>query len=203
MGGEVSDSVEQGVRSYIDRLVSAFAALDLEAFARIVGVLEQARRNGSTVFLAGNGGSAATAGHWANDLNKATKRKGAASMRVVNLTDNIPWLTALANDEGYDRVFREQIDNLAVAGDILIVISASGNSRNLIEAVEVARSRNVTTAALLGFDGGVLKDAVDAPLLAPTELGAYGLAESCHTLLCDMITEFLITSARATTAAAP
>lgn len=198
MVAEAPESVEQAVRSYIDRIVALFETLDIGALSRVVGLLEQARLKGSTIFLAGNGGSAATAAHWANDLSKATKGKGAAPMRVVNLTDNIPWLTALANDEGYDRVFREQIDNLAVAGDVLIVISASGNSPNLIEAVRLARLRSVSTAALLGFDGGALKDLVDEPMLARTELGAYGLAESCHSLLCDMITDCLIASAPAT-----
>lgn len=190
-----SESVERMLSSYLERLVALFAELDPKALARVVALLEEARRKGSTVFLAGNGGSAATAAHWANDLNKATKAKGAAAMRVVNLTDNIPWLTALANDEGYDRVFSEQVDNLAVEGDVLIVISASGNSPNLIEAVRVSNTRGVHTAALLGFDGGALNDLVGEPLLIPTEIGAYGLAESCHSLLCDIITECLIASA--------
>jgi D-sedoheptulose 7-phosphate isomerase len=192
---EQRTSAEQTMRSYMGRLVALFETVDGAALDRVVQLLEDARSGGKTVFLAGNGGSAATAAHWANDLNKATKGKGADAMRVVNLTDNIPWLTALANDEGYERVFREQVDNLAVPGDLLVVISASGNSANLIQAVELARSRAVTSAALLGFDGGALRGLVDVPLLAATEVGAYGLAESCHSLLCDIITECLILSA--------
>lgn len=185
------------MRSYVDRVVALLISLDVDALGRVVGLLEEARRTGRNVYLAGNGGSSATAAHWANDLNKATKLNGMPSMRVVNLTDNVPWLTALANDEGYERIFAGQIDNLGMQGDLLIVLSASGNSPNLVEAVRLAQERGVTTAALLGFDGGVLRELVDEPLVVETELGAYGLAESCHSLVCDMITEWMIASAAA------
>jgi D-sedoheptulose 7-phosphate isomerase len=112
-------------------------------------------------------------------------------MRVMSLSDNVSWLTALANDEGYDRIFAGQLENFARSGDVLIVISASGNSPNLVKAVELARGRGVTTIGFLGFDGGVLKDQVDDYLWVPTEKGAYGLVESFHTLLCHILTDCL------------
>jgi D-sedoheptulose 7-phosphate isomerase len=195
--------VEQAVSSYISSIAELFAAFDVDTLSRLVDLLEEARGAGSKIFLAGNGGSAATAAHLANDLNKATKRNGAVPMRVVNLTDNIPWLTALANDEGYERVFSSQLDNLGSPGDVLILISASGNSPNLVDAVRVARERSMKTAALLGFDGGVLRELVDHPVLVETEIGAYGLAESCHSLICDIVTEYMIASASAATGAGP
>jgi D-sedoheptulose 7-phosphate isomerase len=109
----------------------------------------------------------------------------------MSLSDNISWLTALANEEGYERVFSGQMENFAQPGDVLIVISASGNSPNLLRAVELARARGVLTIGMLGFDGGALKDQVDDCLWLPTERGAYGLVESGHSLLCHVLTTCL------------
>jgi D-sedoheptulose 7-phosphate isomerase len=176
--------------------VHAFAALlhqiDADAIGRIVESLRSAGNRGSTIYVAGNGGSAATASHWVNDLGKATKCSGETPLRVMSLSDNVSWLTALANDEGYDRVFSGQLENFARAGDILIVISASGNSPNLVEAVEFARRQGVLTIGFLGFDGGVLKNKVDDCLWFRTEKGAYGLVESAHSLLCHILTTCLM-----------
>jgi D-sedoheptulose 7-phosphate isomerase len=165
--------------------------IDLDAVERIARILRLARGNGATIYIAGNGGSAATASHWVNDLGKATKSSGGPPMRVISLSDNISWLTALANDEGYDRVFAGQLENFAQHGDILIVISASGNSPNLVKAVELAHARGLVTVGLLGFDGGVLKSKLNECLWIPTEKGAYGLVESAHALLCHVLTDCL------------
>ena len=99
----------------------------------------------------------------------------------------MPWLTALANDEGYDRVFSGQLGNFARPEDVLVVISASGNSPNLLRAVEMANQRGVSTVGLLGFDGGSLKSMVDDFVWVPTELGAYELAEDCHMTICHIL----------------
>jgi D-sedoheptulose 7-phosphate isomerase len=144
------------------------------------------------VYVAPNGCSAATASHWANDLCKATKVSGRTFMRVICMSDNTSLLTALANDEGYERVFSGQLENFAEPGDVLVVISASGTSVNLIEAVDLARERGLVTIALLGFDGGVLKGRVDEHLWLPTDKGEYGLVESGHTVLCDILTTCLM-----------
>jgi D-sedoheptulose 7-phosphate isomerase len=177
---------------YLRDLARLMAVVDLDAIARIVGLLRAARDEGGTIYIAGNGGSAATASHWANDLGKATKCAGRSCIRVMCLSDNTPWLTALANDEGYERVFAGQLDNFAGPGDALIVLSASGNSPNLVQAVELANERGLTTIALLGFDGGLLKDHVREYLWLPTEKGAYGLVESGHSVLCDIVTTCLM-----------
>jgi D-sedoheptulose 7-phosphate isomerase len=166
--------------------------VDLNALDRVVKRLQLARDTGAMIYIAGNGGSAATASHWVNDLGKATKCASRASLRVMSLSDNTSWLTALANDEGYDVVFSGQLENFAQPGDVLIAISASGNSPNLLRAVELARQRGVFTIAFLGFDGGLLKDEVDEYLWLPTEKGAYGLVESAHALLCHVITTCLV-----------
>jgi len=185
---------------YLRDLERLMAQVDLDAIARIAGLLRAARDEGGTIYIAGNGGSAATASHWANDLGKATKCAGRSCVRVMCLSDNTPWLTALANDEGYERVFAGQLENFAVPGDALIVISASGNSSNLVRAVELAKERGLLTIALLGFDGGVLKDRVHEYLWLPTETGAYGLVESGHSVLSDIVTTCLMEDTEAATA---
>ena len=167
---------------------------------RIVEVFQKARDEGAFIYIAGNGGSSATASHWVNDLGKATKRSGRRPMRVVCLSDNTSWLSALANDEGYDRVFSGQLENFAKPGDVLVCISASGNSPNLIRAVDVARERGVTTIGLLGFDGGALKSRVDVMLCVSTEKGAYEVVEDIHSVVCHAITKCLIADRAATSA---
>jgi len=183
--------VREVAARYLRDLARLMAVVDLDAIARIVGLLRATRDEGGTIYIAGNGGSAATASHWANDLGKATKCTGRSCIRVMCLSDNTP-LTALANDEGYERVFAGQLENFAGPGDALIVMSASGNSPNLVQAVELANERGLTTIALLGFDGGVLKDQVREYLWLPTEQGAYGLVESGHSVLCDIVTTCLM-----------
>jgi D-sedoheptulose 7-phosphate isomerase len=166
--------------------------LDLDAVERVVQRLRIGRDSGATLFIAGNGGSAATASHWVNDLGKAASRSGRRPMRVMGLADNVSWLTALANDEGYDRDFAGQLGNFGRPGDILAVISASGNSANLVRAVEVAGSLGMVTIGLLGFDGGVLKTMLDDVVWVETPKGEYGLVESMHTVICDLVTTCMI-----------
>jgi D-sedoheptulose 7-phosphate isomerase len=177
---------------YVRAFTELLGNIDLDAVQRVVNHLRRARDSGGTVYIAGNGGSAATASHWANDLGKTIKPSSRAFMRVICLSDNVPWLTALANDEGYDRVFSGQLENFAGPGDLFFAISASGSSRNLVEAVELAHAREAVTVGLLGFDGGMLKSLVDEFLWLPTEQGEYGLVESGHSVLCDILTTCLL-----------
>jgi D-sedoheptulose 7-phosphate isomerase len=188
---------------YLRDLERLLTDVDVDAVARIARFLCAARDDGGTIYIAGNGGSAATASHWANDLGKATKCAGRGSIRVMCLSDNLPWLTALANDEGYERVFAGQLENFAGPGDVLIVLSASGNSRNLVEAVDLANHRGLVTIALLGFDGGILKERVSDYVWLPTDRGAYGLVESGHAVLCDIVTTCLMEDTDAAFARAP
>ena len=133
----------------------------------MINRLRVARDAGATVFVAGNGGSAATASHWVNDLCKATRCANRPLIRATCLSDNTSWLTALANDEGYERVFAAQLESLGRRGDVLALISASGNSPNLIAAVDAAKELGIDTVGMLGFDGGRLARYGDpAPLAA-------------------------------------
>jgi D-sedoheptulose 7-phosphate isomerase len=192
MNGRSHFEVKLIAAEYLRAFINLLGLADLDAVERTVEHLRRVRDSDGTVYVAGNGGSAATASHWANDLGKTIKASSQAFMRVISLSDNVPWLTALANDEGYDRVFSGQLENFAGPGDIFFAISASGNSANLIEAVELARERGVLTVGLLGFDGGVLKERVDEFLWLPTEQGEYGLVESGHSVLCDILTTCLM-----------
>jgi D-sedoheptulose 7-phosphate isomerase len=185
-------SPERIADDYLAAFRDLLARIDLDAVCRVVGRLREAREVGAAVYIAGNGGSASTAAHFANDLGKAAKRSGRTPFRVMSLTDNTSWLTALANDEGYERVFTGQLENFARAGDVLVVISASGSSANLVSAVEFARLRDMVTIGFLGFDGGLLKDRVDELVWVETEPGAYGPVETAHVLLCDVISTCLV-----------
>jgi D-sedoheptulose 7-phosphate isomerase len=179
-------------QEYLAAVGKALARVDTEAVQQATQMLRVARDVGATVFIAGNGGSAATASHWVNDLGKATKRSGRRPIRVMGLTDNISWMTALGNDEGYERIFAGQMENFAKAGDLLIVISASGNSANLVRAVELAREQKVASIGLVGFDGGALKELVDQPVWVRSEKGAYELVEDVHSAICHAITRYLV-----------
>lgn len=180
------------IEGYLDAFNAAVRGLDHEAVLRVVERLRKARDTQRMVFIAGNGGSAATASHFANDLGKAARPAGRRPFRVMSLADNVSWLTALGNDEGYERVFTGQLENLATSGDVLIVISASGNSPNLVSAVALARQRGVETIGVLGFDGGALLGMVDEAVWIRTEVGQYGITETAESLVCDLVTTCLI-----------
>lgn len=183
-------------RDYVRQLNEILQQIDFEAVNRVFQQLRAARDRGSRIFIAGNGGSAATASHWVNDLGKATKRSGRCPIQVTSLSDNTSWLTAIANDEGYDRVFTGQLENFARQDDVLVVISASGNSKNLVYAVEFAHSVGMRTIGFLGFDGGVLREKVDDLIWIRTEKGSYELVEDAHSVVCHVLTTSLIKDCR-------
>ena len=183
---------QETASSYLRDFSKLLARVNVEAVARVVERLRIARDSGATLYVAGNGGSASTATHLANDLGKATKRSDCKPVRVLSLSDNVSWFTALANDEGFERVFVGQLENLAKPGDVLIVISASGNSPNLVAAVDFARANDLVSIGMLGFDGGTLKDQVDECLWVESDKGAYGPVESAHSLLGHVLTMCLL-----------
>ena len=145
------------IQNYISTLQLTMDQLPRQSIADVVAVLQQARMKGSQVFILGNGGSASTASHFACDLAKNTRQEGLPHFRVIGLTDNMAMFSALANDEGYENVFSEQLASLVRPEDIVIAISASGNSRNVIRAAEVAHRYGATVVGFTGFDGGSLR----------------------------------------------
>ena len=158
------------IRSYLDRVCDVLQNLPQDEISRAIDILAQARVEGRQILIMGNGGSAATASHFACDLCKGTIEPDKPRFRAIALSDNMPLFSALANDWGYDRVFVEQLDSLARPGDVAIGISASGNSENVLRAMDLARERGLTTIGFTGFDGGRLKDRVEVCLLVECEV---------------------------------
>jgi len=177
------------IADYIDKLAQGLRAIDPAAIAEVVEALERARMEQRTLFIIGNGGSAATASHMANDLQKLASQGKEVPYRSIALTDNVPLLTAWANDEDYTAVFVRQLEALARAGDVLIAITGSGNSPNIVRAMEWAKNAGLETIALLGFDGGRAKDIADHVLLFPED--HYGRIEDAHMILEHMIANYL------------
>jgi D-sedoheptulose 7-phosphate isomerase len=142
------------IQDYISLLQQTLDQLPRQLISDVIDVLQTARMQGSQIFIMGNGGSAATASHFVCDLAKNTRREGLPPFRVIGLTDNMAILSAYANDEGYEQVFAQQLASLIRPRDVVIAISASGNSKNVIQAIEEAQKHDVTTVAFTGFDGG-------------------------------------------------
>ncbi len=161
--------------------------VDRAAIADFVGVLRKAREADGTIFFLGNGGSAATASHWANDMVRWRKRP----FKAVSLVDNAAVLTAIANDAGYDRVFEHQLESQMRSGDVVVAISASGNSPNLLRAVEYANCHEATTVALTGFAGGSLMRIAQVVVHVESAAGDYGPVEDVHMILGHLVTSFL------------
>ncbi len=180
-------------KGYVTELKSVLDRLPLDAIDRVVGAIEAAHVAGKQIFIIGNGGSAATASHMMNDLCKGTLgHKGDASwkrFRVIALTDNVSLMTAWANDTDYNHVFSEPLRNLAQRGDLLVAISASGNSPNIIAAVEAAKEIGVQVVGLAGFGGGKLAKMADVSFVVPSD--GYGPVEDVHMILDHIITGYL------------
>jgi D-sedoheptulose 7-phosphate isomerase len=178
-------------KRYMHYLENVLNSIDPESIARFIETLLDARKHGATVFFVGNGGSAATASHFANDLAIGTSSYE-RPFRVVSLTDNQAIITALANDFGYDEVFVRQLKVLGRKGDVVVGISASGNSPNLIRAFEYAKETGIKTVALTAFDGGKMKRMADEGIHVPTEAKEYGPAEDAHMVLDHLVGAYLM-----------
>jgi D-sedoheptulose 7-phosphate isomerase len=182
-------------RGYLRRLTAVLGALDLEEIACAAEAMWRAREEGRRIFFLGNGGSAATASHFANDIGLGT-RSGGAPFKALSLTDSSAILTCIANDHGYDRVFVEQLRIHMEPGDLVIAISASGNSPNVLAAIDFARQRDNITIGLTGFDGGELRRRAHLAIHVPTEGGEYGIVEDAHMVLDHLLSSFLAMRAR-------
>ena len=185
---EIKGYAENYLR-YISELIKK---VDTNAIASFVEELEKARKNENITFFIGNGGSAATASHMANDFGIGScVAQNEKPYRVLALTDNMAKMTAIANDYGYDKVFVEQLKMHYKPGDKLVAISASGNSANIIAAAEWVKKRKGTVIGLVGFDGGKLKYICDIVIHIATRKGEYGPVEDVHAILGHLIYTWL------------
>ncbi len=164
-------------------------SLDLQAISSLAKTIEKAEKENREIFVMGNGGSAATASHWATDFSKTAYVAGRPMIRCRCLSENIPYLTAIGNDLSFDDFFSRQLENILNPGDLVILISGSGNSKNLIKACRLAKKRKAQTAGILGFDGGRLKNMVDLKIIVPSN--QYGVIEDMHMAIGHILTFYL------------
>lgn len=181
--------VKDFARWYRERALEQWRDLDLDALARIAALVEEARERGRFVWVCGNGGSAATSAHVGCDFGKTAAAAGAKPLKAVSLADNTAFMTAIGNDLSFEKTFSRQLENVVGAGDVVILVTGSGNSPNLIEAARVARARGAKVVGLLGFDGGKLKALCDEALLVASD--QYGVIEDLHMSVAHILTFYL------------
>ena len=179
----------ESITNYFSELEQMMQAISLSDLQAVLSILEEAYHNGHRIFVMGNGGSAATASHFALDLAKNTIMPGAPRLKAISLTDHVPLITAWSNDTHYEHIFAEQLANLIEPGDVVIGISASGNSPNVINAVKLAQQSRAATIGLLGATGGKLKSIVDAAVLAAGQ--NIEQEEDAHMILAHVITRHM------------
>lgn len=178
-------------KNYIKRLQSILDNLDIESVVKVIDEFIEARDRGSTIFFMGNGGSAATSDHFANDLNVCASPEGQPPFKSLSLSSNSAYLTCLGNDFGYESIFARQLKNLMKASDVVVGISASGNSPNVVNALEYASHKGGIPVAIVGFDGGQMKKIAKHVIHVKSEKGEYGPVEDLHMILDHLISTCL------------
>ncbi|OGQ91664.1 MAG: phosphoheptose isomerase [Deltaproteobacteria bacterium RIFOXYA12_FULL_58_15] len=181
----------QRVDDYFNRLCHTIANIDRQAINQFIDLIEKARQDGNAVFTFGNGGSASTASHMVCDLNKGVSYGREKRLRVICLNDSISTVMAYSNDVGYADVFVEQLRNFCQPKDLVIGLSGSGNSENVLRAIGYARKRGATTIGFCGYDGGKLKQLVDLAVHAP--IHDMQIAEDLHLVVLHIATQVLMT----------
>lgn len=177
------------VNAYFEELKTTLDRIDPETIEQTILILHEARINGRQIFIMGNGGSASTASHMVCDLAKNTRRPGWIPFKVFGLSDNMATLSAYANDDGYENVFAHQLANFVQPRDIVIGISTSGNSPNVLRAIELAREYGAATVGFTGFNAGKLGPMVDLHLHVPSS--CIEQVEDIHLILEHLITKAL------------
>lgn len=181
----------QYLTSYRERLFSLFDSIDIDMLESIIAAMVTAFKNGNTLYVAGNGGSAATASHIQADFQFFVRYFTDFRPKVVALTNNVPLMTAISNDNSYEEVFVEQMKGMFNEGDLFLAISASGNSPNVVKAVEYAKQLGGKSIAFCGFTGGKLKEIADMSLYTPNKDKDYGPIEDLHMILDHVLVNYL------------
>jgi D-sedoheptulose 7-phosphate isomerase len=184
--------IKNFIQNYTQNLITLLQNIDKNSIEEIVNILEQNQKDNSKIYIIGNGGSAATASHMVNDLGVGLKRRNIRKFNVISLADNTPVCSAIANDIGYDNIFYMQLKDTIMPNDILIAISCSGNSPNILKAVGYAKDIGSKIVGLTGFDGGELKNLSDISFHIYTQSGEYGLVEDMHMILDHIIYSYFI-----------
>lgn len=177
--------MKEAIDNYFNLLKQSVDGLDRKAIISFVDLLLEARKNGNNIYIMGNGGSASTASHFTCDFNKGLSYKKDIRFKMICLNDNIATMLAYSNDLGYENVFVEQLKNFLKKDDVVIGISGSGNSKNILNAIEYANHLGAKTVGLTGFDGGKLKNIVDVSIHA--DVNNMQVAEDVHMTICHML----------------
>ena len=180
------------ITDYLTRLKLILDSIDLDAISDIVEILEQTILDKSRIYIIGNGGSSATASHMVNDLGAGLRRRNIINFDVVSLGDNSPVVTAIANDIGYENIFFMQMKGLINPKDIVIAISCSGDSPNIIKSVDYAKELGCKVIGVTGFDGGYLRSISDVSFHVNAPQDEYGLVEDTHMILDHIIYSYFI-----------
>lgn len=188
---ERKDLLKDYLQDYVGRLTDILNKIDPEKLGQVITAFIEAFKSGNTVYVVGNGGSAATASHMQADFRFFVRYFSKFRPKIIALTDNVPMITAIGNDNNFNDVFVEQMRGQFVAGDVLIAISASGNSPNLVKAAEYANELGGTTIAFVGFLGGKLNEISAIPLYTPNPKGDYGPIEDVHMILNHVMVNYL------------
>ena len=183
-----ADDFANGYLGYLNKILGGLKAEEISAFIKL---LVETRERDAKIFFMGNGGSATTASHFANDLTIGT-RSWNKPFRAISLADNQAIITAISNDDGYENIFIQQLQALMKKGDAVVAISASGNSKNLIRAVEFANKQGAITVGITSFDGGQLHKIAKMAIHVPANKGEYGPAEDAHMVLNHLIGAYLV-----------
>jgi D-sedoheptulose 7-phosphate isomerase len=160
--------VKDFAKQYLSELKTSLDNLPLDKLEKIADLIKIAYEDGRRIFVMGNGGSAATASHFVCDFAKGSNVKGKKKFKIIGLTDNVPIMTALGNDISYDDIFLGQLEPLLEKDDIVIAFTGSGNSKNILKAIEYANQTGAKTIAFTGFDGGKIKNLAQLALIAPS-----------------------------------
>lgn len=188
---KAKESTQHFIKGYLEYLKSVLDQINLDDVASFIDTIKVARENNQFIYFIGNGGSAATASHFANDLAIGT-RSSKKPFRIMSLTDNVPVLTAIGNDFGYDEIFTKQLQAYLKPNDVVVAISASGNSANVVKALELAKKMSAKTVSLTGFDGGKIKSMADVNLHVPSVKGEYGPVEDVHMIFDHIIGNYFL-----------
>jgi D-sedoheptulose 7-phosphate isomerase len=177
--------MHQWIRDYIQAQKAALDSISVDGVGRLIEKLRVAHRENRQIFVFGNGGSASNSSHFITDLGKGSSDKLGKRFRCLSLNDNVSWMTAIGNDYAYEDIYLRQLENYGVPGDIVLVLSVSGNSPNLVKAVKWAREKGLYTAALVGAKRGTLAEIADEVLVI--EDTHYGRAEDAQMGICHML----------------
>lgn len=177
-------------KNYVKRLTDLINGLNFEEVDRVIQLFQDARDRGATIFFLGNGGSAATSCHFANDMGVCASPEGKTLFRAISLASNVAYITCLGNDIGYENIFSGQLRNLMRPGDVVVGISASGNSPNAVNALDYANKNGASSVAIVGFDGGLMKQKASHVIHVRSEKGEYGPVEDVHMVLDHLISTY-------------